>query len=132
MTKKFKAGEVTFFVNKKGDEVKVIIGKETRYIKLLDLLGMVFKMTDDPEMKAQLMPVQQKEVMKFKKVHTVQVKNDMKAGETLQFTCIIDVPTYVIDGMRDIVAKEVPGAVAILNELVPLKLSTEAEVSKKD
>jgi len=130
MTKKFKAGEVMFFVNKKGDEVKVVIGKETRYIKLLDLLGMVFKMTDDPEMKAQLMPVQQKEVMHFKKVHTVQVKNDMKAGETLQFTCIIDVPTYVIDGMRDIVAKEVPGAVAILNELVPQKIISNEDTNE--
>ena len=55
-------------------------------------------MTNDDAMRDNLMPVRKTEMLRFKKVHEVQVKNDMKAGETLQFTCIIDVPTYVIDG----------------------------------
>lgn len=120
MIKKFKFGGTLFSVNKKGNKVKIQMGDEIRYIDTLKLWGMVFEFTKDEEMRAQMMPVQKKEMMKFKKVHQVQVKNDMKAGDTLTFTCNIDVPTLVIDGMRDIISKEVPGAQEILAEIIPL------------
>ena len=129
MIKKFKFGGTTFSVNKK-DEVKITIGKETRYIKVKELWGMAFEFSKDPVMKDQLMPVRQTEMMKFKKVHQVQVKNDMKAGETLTFTCNIDVPTLVIDGFRDIISKEVPGAKEILQEIIPKAELSTGEPSK--
>lgn len=119
MIKKFKFGGTTFSIDKKGDTVKLVVGKETRYIKLTELWGMAYEFTQDVDLKDKLMPVNKKDIMKFKKVHTVQLKNDMKAGETLQFSCLIDVPTYVIDGFRDIIQKEVPGSGVILNELIP-------------
>lgn len=129
MIKKIKAGGVTFSINAKKDLVKVSVGKETRYIKAADLWGVAFNMTEDKEMRDKLMPVRTTEVMKFKKVHTVAVKNDMKAGETLQFTCIIDVPTYVIDGLKDIIAEKVPEAVPMVNELIhPKVIPSEANV----
>lgn len=93
-------------------------------MKSIDLWGVAFEMTKDPEMRAQLMPVRQEPIMKFKKVHTVQLKNDMKAGETLQFTCNIDVPTHIIAGMRDIIEQEVKGSDTIMTELFGDKLST--------
>ena len=81
-------------------------------------------MTTKPEMKDKLMPVKQQEIMKFKKVHTVQLKNDMKKDETLTFTCVIDVPLTVIEGFRDMIEKEVEGSREILKEIIPEKLST--------
>lgn len=115
-----KKKESLFSFNKKGDEVRVTIGKEVRTIKFIDLWTLVFEATKDQSKRDQLMPVRKENIMKFKKVHSVQLKNDMKAGDTLQFSCIIDVPTYVMDGMRDIISKEVPGSKEVLDTLLGL------------
>lgn len=115
--KSFKFGGTRFSFGSK--LVKIQIGDETRYIKYAELWGMAFAMARDDETKDHLLPVRKENIMKFKKVHTVQLKNDMKAGETLQFSCIIDVPTHVIAGMRDMLEREVPGAVEALKEEIP-------------
>ncbi len=132
MKKIFTIGGVKMSVNKKGDEVRVQIGKEIRVIKALELWGVAFSFTQDPEIRAKLMPVQAKEIMKFKKVHTVQLKKDMKAGETLQFSCIIDVPTYVIEGMRKIIEEEVPGSKEVLKELIPSPFALSTGEAEQD
>ncbi len=59
--KKIKAGGVTFSLNKKGDEVKVVIGKEIRHVKQADLYGVAFAMTNDDDMRDNLMPVRKTE-----------------------------------------------------------------------
>ena len=120
---KIKAGGVTFSLNRKGDEVRVEMGKEKRVIKQIDLYGVAFAMTNDDSMRDNLMPVRKTEMMRFKKVHQVQLKNDMKAGETLQFASVIDVPTYVIEGLKDLVASEVPEAIPIIDRMTKPKLS---------
>lgn len=125
--KKIKAGGVTFSLNKKGDEVKVLVGKEIRYIKYQDLWGVAFAMTEDDVLRDKIMPVRKTEMLRFKKVHQVQVKNDMKAGETLQFTSVIDVPTYVVEGMKDLVAREVPEAMPILDRMIKKPAFTSEE-----
>lgn len=131
MTKSiFDFGSLKFSLNKKGDRVKVTAGREVRYMKALELWGVAFEFARDKKTRDQLMPVRAKEIMKFKKVHTVELKHDMKAGETLQFSCIIDVPTYVIAGMRDMLEKEVPGAVKALEEVIP-ELSPPAPLLPK-
>ena len=94
-------------------QVRIEVGKEKRVIKQKDLYGVAFAMTNDDDMRDNLMPVRKEVMMRFKKVHQVQLKSDMKAGETLQFTSVIDVPTYVVEGMRDLVASEVPEAVYV-------------------
>lgn len=111
-----KVGEVTFTVNPKSDVIHVKVGSQRATISRNELWGFVFAITG-PEQQDKMLPVRKEEMMKFKKVHTVQLKNDMKAGESLQFSCVIDVPLRVIEGMRDIIAKEVLGAISILDEL---------------
>jgi hypothetical protein len=118
MMKKITKGKLSFTQIGKGEKIRIKLGDKICTIRSLDLFGVAFEMTKDPDMRAQLMPLRTEPVMKFKKVHTVAVRTDMKAGETLQFTCVIDVPTYVMDGMRDIVSREVPGSGPILDELI--------------
>ena len=111
----------------KGDTVRICIGRATKFIPLKEFWGIAFSMTQDKEMKDKLMPVRQTEMMHFKKVHTVEVKKDMKAGETLTFTHVIDVPLTVIAGMKDIIEKEVSGSKEVLDEI----LSVHSPLPKK-
>jgi hypothetical protein len=124
MIKKFKSDSL--IIVPKGDMVKISIGKATKSIPIKEFWGIAFSMTQDKEMKDKLIPVRQEDMMHFKKVHTVQVKKDMKAGETLTFTHIIDVPLTVIDGFRDILRKEVPGSEEILKEIIPLQTEVKS------
>lgn len=118
MIKKFKQEGLT--IEPKGNQVKITIGKASKSMPLKEFWGIAFAMSTDKEMKDKLLPVRQTEMMKFKKVHNVELKNDMKKGERLVFTCNIDVPLLVIEGMRDIIEKEVEGSKEILKEIIPL------------
>lgn len=110
------AGGVKFKINKASDEVTIIMGDEKRKVKMLELWSVVFAISDS-EHKDKIMPARETEVMKFKKVHTVQLKNDMKAGETLQFTSWIDVPTWILEGFKNMIEGG--------QEPIPSMLSTE-------
>jgi hypothetical protein len=127
MAKKIKTGGVTFEIDKKKNFVKVKVGKHVAQVSVIDFWGIAFEISTDNEMRDKLMPIRKDEIMKFKKVHTVQVNNDMKAGDTLQFTCNIDVPTRVIEGMRNIIEKEVEGGKELLAEVLPKQLSTTTD-----
>jgi hypothetical protein len=115
-----KAGSVKFKVTKNSDEITIIMGDEKRKVKMLDLWMVVFALSDS-EHKDKIMPVQKKEVMKFKKVHTVQVKNDMKAGETLTFTSVIDVPTWMAEGFKNLIDGDEEGEGAIPSPLTTVE-----------
>lgn len=97
---------IKFKANRKKDTISISIGKTEKEIKLIDLWGVVFALVKDPELKDKIMPVRKTEMMKFKKVHNVQLKKDMKAGETLQFSCIIDVPELVRAGMKNLIDED--------------------------
>jgi hypothetical protein len=118
MIKKFQQEGLT--IEPKGKVVNITIGKAKKSIPIKEFWGIAFAMSTDKEMKDKLLPVRQTEMMKFKKVHTVELKNDMKKGEKLVFTHVIDVPLTVIAGMRDIIEKEVEGSKEILKEIIPL------------
>lgn len=103
--KTFTVGSVKIKVAKNSDELTIIMGEEKRKVKMIDLWMVLFALSDS-EHKDKMMPVQKKEIMKFKKVHTVQVKNDMKAGDTLTFTSWIDVPTWMAEGKDNLIDDE--------------------------
>lgn len=103
--KTFTVGSVKMKVTKNSDDVTIIMGEEKRKVKMIDLWMVLFALSDS-EHKDKMMPVQKKEIMKFKKVHTVQVKNDMKAGDTLTFTSWIDVPTWIAEGQMNSIDEE--------------------------
>ena len=105
MKKTFNAHGIKFKADTTKDTIKVIMGKQEKEIKIIDLWGIVFALVST-ELKDKIMPVKKEEMMKFKKVHTVQLKNDMKAGETLQFTCNISVPELMKEGMKNLIDDE--------------------------
>lgn len=100
-----KMGDVTFDVHPKSDWIDVTIGKEHGKIKYSDLFGMVFTIAD-PKRQEEMMPVRQTEVMRYRKVHAVQLKKDMHKGEIMKVRCETDVPLTVVEGLRGLVEKE--------------------------
>lgn len=111
-----KVGELTFQVNPKTDIVKVKLGDKKTKISRQELWSFVFTITG-PEQQEKMLPVRKAEMMKFKKVHEVEIMKDMKAGERLKFSCLIDVPTRVIEGMQDMIREKVPLAIPALEDL---------------
>ncbi len=103
--KTFKAKGITFKADTTKQTLVVSIGKAKTEMNVIDLWGIVFAMVNG-EMKDQLMPVRKEEVMKFKKVHTVQLVKDMKKGETITFSCIIDVPVAIAEGKKNLIGDD--------------------------
>ena len=104
-TKTFKAAGITFKADTKKETLVVTIGKARTEMNIIDLWGIVFSMVNS-DLKDKIMPVRKEEVMKFKKVHTVQLIKDMKKGETITFSCIIDVPVAVKEGLENLVGDD--------------------------
>ena len=47
------------------------------------------------------------------KIHTVQLKKDMRAGSIMKVTCHMSVPTTVVEGLKGIVEKETHSGIII-------------------
>jgi hypothetical protein len=80
-----KVGDATIQSAKDG-KVKITIGEEYSTVPYKDLWGALFVLGDN-KYKDEMLPIRKKEMMVFSRKHVIQVKNDMKAGETLSVWC---------------------------------------------
>ena len=83
-------------------EIVFRIGKHRVHVSKTELWGFCFAIGDEATQE-KLMPVRQTEVMKYTRVHTIKLKKDMRAGETLRARCEIDVPLTVVEGLQGMV-----------------------------
>ncbi len=113
MSKKtFKAKGIVIKCDTKKDVVKVSIGRASVDMKVIDFWGIAFSMVNS-EMKDQLLPVRKEEMMKFKRVHKIQLEKDMKAGEVITVACTIDVPLTIAEGKKNIIGGELSTPIKI-------------------
>jgi len=97
---KFEFPGVTFTVSDGG--VRIDMGAASAVITHADLWGMAFAISDG-EMKDKIMPVRKDEMMRFKKVHSIRLERDMKAGEILTTSCVVDVPERIVEGYKHLI-----------------------------
>lgn len=91
----FKFGDVEFFVDPKNPYITMKLGEEKRSIKKNEIWAMVFAISKSKK-QADLIPVQEKEMMTFQRVFRVPVPVDKKAGEFIYFTGDIDIPKTIV------------------------------------
>lgn len=92
-------GDMTFSPTTKG-MVKVSIGSKSTIVDYKELWGVIF-MFSDKERQDAMMPVRKEERMVFSRKHTVQLKNDMKAGEMLNVWCEVSIPQTIVDAIAE-------------------------------
>jgi hypothetical protein len=90
--------------DEKSQTLEAEIGGKTATMTKLELWQFVFSICD-PDLREQIMPVRQTEVMEYTKVHTVQLKKDMRRGEIMKVRCITHVPTTVVEGLAGMVER---------------------------
>lgn len=78
-----------------------------RKVTKLELWQFVYSIVD-ANMREQIMPIRQTEVMHFTKVHTVQLKRDLKAGQFMKVRCHNSVPVTVVEGLAGLEQKKSP------------------------
>lgn len=88
-----------------GEKIKIAYDPESPYLDLngikltkRELWEFVFSICD-PKMRDELMPVRQTEMTTLTKVHTVQLKRDMRKGEIMKVRCHTNVPTLITETM---------------------------------
>ena len=94
--------DVEIFPDK--EEVKVTLGGKEGWISIKDLYALAFIIVGNEE-QANLMPIKQVEVTKYRKQLHIRCKKDMKKGEELILNYSIDVPTVIEQNLRGIVEK---------------------------
>lgn len=89
---------LTFECDPKNDYVIVRAGGNKFRVKRIDIYTFAFLIAD-ARMQEQLIPVRKEEMMEFKREHTVRLKNNMRAGDYLNISCKVHVPTRVVEGI---------------------------------
>lgn len=87
------------------EHVRFRIGKHEVMVSLAELWGFCFMVADE-ETQEKLLPVRQTEVMHYEKIHTIQLKKDMKRGQVVRARCHIDVPLTVVEGLQGMVKRQ--------------------------
>lgn len=93
---------VTFEVNfseEHKDCVKITLAGVSSIVKYNDLFSFMFTIASK-EAQAQMIPVQEEKGTEYLRQHTVKVKNDMKAGDSLVVNCRIHVPTVIEEQIK--------------------------------
>ena len=99
----FKLGErVRIEVDPKSDEVQVYDreGGRPSPIKKTELWALLFAVADE-KTQDELMPVRKTQIMKFERVHTVQLTKSLKRGQLLTVKCVVDVDKTVRDAIAN-------------------------------
>lgn len=93
-----------------------ILGRDERTvrIRMVDLYAAVFAMADEKTQDA-LMPVRQSQVMTFEKIHNVQLKKDLKKGQTLRVRCHVDVPLIIEEKLKGLTANKASASTIALS-----------------
>lgn len=105
----FDLGDLTIFRIPGDDWIEVEMkhgdGKVKQKVRLVDLWSVVYAMCDT-EQQEKMMPVRQTEVMAFKRVHTVMAKKNVKKGDIIRFSCQVNVPVSVVEGLQGLVKEK--------------------------
>lgn len=78
--------------------VELSIGTKKTEVDFKDLWGVVFLLSNKDQ-KDSIVPVQKTERMVFSRKHVVQLKKDMKAGETMNVWCEVSIPQTIVEAI---------------------------------
>ena len=95
---------VIFKYEPDSDYILIGMGKEEAKVKYIDLWGVIFSMGDERQ-KEQLIPVRQTEMLKYERIHSVQLKKDMKRGQIMNVKCVVDIPKVVATDIENEIMK---------------------------
>jgi len=70
-----------------------------KLIRKTDLWGACFLIADAKTQES-LIPVQQQEVLKYTRIHTVKLNKDMRKGDTVRVRCEVDVLGVLDENLR--------------------------------
>lgn len=80
--------------------VRLEMGGKTCETDYKDLWGAVFMLGDKKYQEA-MIPVQKKEMMVFSRKHQIRVTKDVKAGETVNVWCEVNVPQTIVAAIAE-------------------------------
>ena len=98
-------GELEFEVDPDIEMFRVKIGKQWKRFKKSDLWSMVFVIAT-PEQQEQMIPVRRSEVLTYRRIHRIQLKNDMKKGQVVKCKCEINVEQTVVEGLKGMIEQQ--------------------------
>ena len=106
-------------VDPKSEYVNIRCGKDDKgeLVKKVDLWAVVFTIADAATQE-KLMPVRQIQQVTYRRVHHIKLKRDMRAGETVNAKCEINVDQNIHEGLAGSLLKKIKLEVAVNDEFV--------------
>jgi hypothetical protein len=98
-------GTAEFDVDPNSEYFQMTVGKEKRIFKKVDLWAMIFTISD-PDQQEKMMPVRQREVDTYKRIHKVKVTKHLKPGDIIRVHCEMNVEKTVTEGLKGLVDKK--------------------------
>ena len=80
--------------------VKLTLGKKSTEMDYKDLWGAVFVLGEG-KYRDEMLPLRQKEMMVFSRKHVIKVSKDLKAGETVNVWCEVNIPKIVVESIAE-------------------------------
>lgn len=85
-----------------GGKLRLTLGQKSTEVEYKDLWGVAFLLgKEDKERQDQLVPVQKKEMMVFSRKHVIRAEKDIKAGETLNVWCEVNIPLTIVEAIAE-------------------------------
>ena|SRR6266478_8271958 len=86
------------------DTVRIKMGSEEAIIPIKELFSFTFAVANNDQ-QADLVPVTQTEVVKYRKWHIVEAKSDIRQGQKIRVRCEVNVPLTVVNGLNGSIGK---------------------------
>jgi len=85
-------------IDPKKDTIDVRVGDKKAVIKKKDLFSLAFVIAD-PDEQADMVPIKQTKIRKYKRQYRIKAAKDIKKGEDIIFSTEFDVPLEVYNGL---------------------------------
>lgn len=92
-------GKATFKPLEEG-KVSITIGKQSTEVEYKELWGVIFVLGEG-KYRDEMIPVQKKEMMVFSRKHVIKATKDIKAGETINVWCEVNIPKTIVEAIAE-------------------------------
>ena len=112
-------GTMEFDVDPAQDMIRISVGKVTKSFKKIDLWALVYAISG-PNEQDKMMPVRRSEVLTYRRIQRIKLKNAMPAGGIVTCRCEVNVEQTIVEGLKGMVEQQAskvgPGGVPMIGQ----------------